>query len=110
GLGARGTFRPHRAVLPEGRRGHPEPSSLRRGTPLPPLRGSRAAESPTSGGLGLNRRGEMAGAAPKSLDTLFSQYREKMGAGSPGAREMERFEEFLVGHAGLRKLESPGKW
>jgi hypothetical protein len=51
----------------------------------------------------------MAATAPKSLDALFSQYREKMGAISPGSREMERFEEFLVGHAGLRKLETPGK-
>jgi hypothetical protein len=50
----------------------------------------------------------MGATAPKSLEALFSQYREKLGADSPGAREMKRFEEFLVGHAGLRKLEMPG--
>jgi hypothetical protein len=52
----------------------------------------------------------MAAKVPDSLDALLSEYRKEMGPDSPGAREMERFEGFLVEHAGLRKLESPGKW
>lgn len=58
----------------------------------------------------MSRGGEMVGAVPKSLDALLSECREEMGPGSAGARELERFEEFLVEQAGLRKLESPGKW
>ncbi|HEV8375558.1 MAG TPA: hypothetical protein VGR38_04905 [Candidatus Polarisedimenticolia bacterium] len=48
--------------------------------------------------------------APKTLDAIMSEYREEReGPRSAGAKELERFQEFLVKHLGLRKLEFPGR-
>jgi len=46
----------------------------------------------------------------KILDALLSEFqKEVLGPGTPEARELARFHEFLVKHGGLRRLEVPGK-
>ena len=45
----------------------------------------------------------------KSLETVLAEYRESLDPGSSGTREADRFRGFLVTHAGLRKIESPGR-
>ncbi len=45
----------------------------------------------------------------RSLETVLAEYRESLDPESPGVLEIDRFRRFLVGHAGLRKIESPGR-